>query len=149
MVEVSAHLRFGKTVIVTDNVGWTTAQIVQASLDRWQVDERFRQSKHDELVGAQPVRHWTDGKIRCHFLTCVVAMTYLRCLELRLAKADIKSTATTVMNDMRDLHSLMNLPAGARKLRRRLETSLKTQTEVLTALGWRVDACGALQSAPR
>jgi transposase len=141
--------RFGKTVIVTDNVDWTTAQIVQASLDRWQVEDRFRQSKHDELVGAQPVRHWTDGKIRCHFFTCVVAMTYLRRLELRLAEAGIKRTATTVMNDMRDLHSVLMLPAGARKPRRRLETPSKTQGEVLTALGWRVDAGGVLQSTPR
>ena len=141
--------RFGKTVIVTDNVDWTTAQIAQASLDRWQVEDRFRQSKHDELVGARPVRHWTDGKIRCHFFTCVAAMTYLRRLELRLAGAGIKRTATTVMNDMRDLHSVLMLPAGARKPRRRLETPSKTQTEVLTALGWRVDASGVLQPTPR
>jgi len=141
--------RFGKTVIVTDNVDWTTAQIVQASLDRWQVEERFRQSKHDELVGAQPVRHWTDGKIRCHFFTCVAAMTYLRRLELRLAKAGIRRTAATVMNDMGDLHSVLMLPAGARKPRRRLETPSKTQSEVLTALGWRVDAGGVLQPASR
>lgn len=141
--------RFGKTVIVTDNVDWTTAQIVAASLDRWQVEERFRQSKHDELVGAQPVRHWTDGKIRCHFFTCVAAMTYLRRLELRLAAAGIRRTATTVMTDMRDLHSVLMLPAGARKPRRRLETPSKTQGEVLTALGWRVDAGGVLQPVPR
>jgi len=141
--------RFGKTVIVTDNIDWTTGQIVQASLDRWQVEDRFRQSKHDELVGAQPVRHWTDGKIRCHFFTCVVAMTYLRRLELRLAQAGVKRTANAVMHDMRDLHSVLMLSAGARKPRRRLETPSKTQGEVLTALGWRVDAGGVLQPVSR
>jgi transposase len=141
--------RFGKTVIVTDNTDWTTAQIVTASLDRWQVEDRFRQSKNDELVGAQPVRHWTDGKIRCHFFTCVVALTYLRRLELRLEAAGIKRTAADVMGDMRHLHSVLMLPAGARKPRRRLETPSKTQAEVLTALGWRVDAGGVLQAIDR
>jgi len=43
--------RFGKTVIVTDNMDWTTADIVSASLDRWQVEEQFRKSKNDDLVG--------------------------------------------------------------------------------------------------
>jgi len=141
--------RFGKTVIITDNTDWTTAQIVTASLDRWQVEDRFRQSKNDELVGAQPVRHWTDGKIRCHFFTCVVALTYLRRLELRLEAAGIKRTAADVMDDMRHLHSVLMLPAGARKPRRRLETPSKTQAEVLTALGWRVDNSGVLRTSER
>jgi hypothetical protein len=35
---------FGKNIIITDNTDWTTAQIVEASLDRWQVEDRFRLS---------------------------------------------------------------------------------------------------------
>ena len=143
------QMRFGKTVIVTDNTDWTTAQIVSASLDRWQVEDQFRQSKNADLVGAQPVRHWTDGKIRCHFFTCVVALTYLRRLELRLEAAGVNRTAADVMDDMQHLHSVLMLPAGARKPRRRLETPSKTQAEVLTALGWRVDAGGVLQVTDR
>jgi transposase len=138
--------RFGKTVIITNNTDWSTSEIVSASLDRWQVEERFRQSKNDELVGAQPVRHWTDGKIRCHFFTCVAALTYLRRLELRLATAEIPRTAAAVMDEMRHLHSVLMLPAGARQPRRRLETPSKTQAEVLSALGWRIDGSGVLRA---
>ncbi len=141
--------RFGKTVIITDNSDWTTSEIVAASLDRWQVEDRFRQSKNNDLVGAQPVRHWTDGKIRCHFFSCVAAMTYLRRLELRLEAAGIKRSAADVMDDMRHLHSVLMLPAGARKPRRRLETPSKTQAEVLSALGWRIDRSGVLQEIDR
>jgi transposase len=57
---------FGKNIIITDNTDWPTGEIIQASLDRWQVEDRFRLSKDDELVGISPVRHWTDSKIRCH-----------------------------------------------------------------------------------
>jgi len=141
--------RFGKTVIVTDNMDWTTADIVSASLDRWQVEEQFRQSKNDDLVGVQPIRHWTDSKIRCHMFTCVVALTNLRRLELRLASAGVNRTAVDVMDDMCHLHSVLLLPAGAKKPRRRLETPSKTQTEVLLALGWRVNAGGVLQEIER
>lgn len=141
--------RFGKTVIVTDNMDWTTADIVSASLDRWQVEERFRQSKNDDLVGVQPIRHWTDSKIRCHMFTCVVALTYLRRLELRLASAGVNRTAVDVMDDMSHFNSVLLLPAGAKKPRRRLETPSKTQNEVLRALGWRVNAGGVLQKIER
>jgi len=139
--------RFGKTVIVTDNVDWSTAEIATASLDRWQVEDRFRQSKDHDLVGVQPVRHGTDGKIRCHMFSCVVALAYLRRLELRLSEAGVSRSAADVMDDMKHLHSVLMVPAGARKPRRRLEKPSKTQAEVLSALRWRVDGGGVLQES--
>jgi len=75
----------------------------------------------------------------------VAALAYLRRLELRLKAAGVTRTAAAVMEDMRHLHSVLMLPAGARKPRRRLETPSKTQEEVLRALGWRVDKGGVLQ----
>jgi len=137
---------FGKNIIITDNTDWTTREIVEASLDRWQVEDRFRLSKNDDLVGTRPVRHWTDSKIRCHLFTCVVAMTYLRRLELRLSSVGIHRTAEAVMDDMQHLHSVLTLNKGAIKPVRRLETPTKTQSEVLSALGYRVDDSGVLQS---
>ena len=135
---------FGKNIIITDNIDWTTRQIVEASLDRWQVENRFRISNDDELVGMRPIRHWTDSKIRCHLFTCVVAMTYLRRLELKLSAAGIKRTAEDVMEDMHHLHQALTLNKGTRKPIRRLETPSKTQTEVLKALGYFVDKSGVL-----
>jgi len=136
---------FGKSIIVTDNSDWPTVDIVEANLSRWKVEERFRQSKDDRLVSLQPLRHWTDGKIRCHLFSCVVALTYLRRLERRLAAAGVHRTADDVMAEMRNLHSVLSYLPGARTPRRRLETPTKTQSEVLSALGWAVDASGGLQ----
>jgi transposase len=136
---------FGKNIIITDNTDWTTREIVEASLDRWQVEDRFRLSKNDDLVGTRPIRHWTDSKIRCHLFTCVAAMTYLRRLELRLSTAGINRTAEDVMDDMQHLHSVLTLSKGARKPARRLESPTKTQSEVLKALGYGIDGSGVLQ----
>jgi transposase len=116
---------FGKNIIITDNIDWTTGDIVEASLDRWQAEDRFRLSKDDDLVGASPIRHWTDSKIRCHLFTCVVAMTYLRRIELRLASAGIKRTAADVMKDMQKLHQALSLRKGTRKPERRIDVCCK------------------------
>lgn len=140
---------FGRNIIITDNKDWTTADIVQASLDRWQVEDRFRLSNDEELVSGLPIRHWTDSKIRCHMFTCVVAMTYLRRLELRLQKAGIKMTAQSVMEEMRDLHSVLSITDGRSNPRRRLETPTKTQAEVLSALSHAVDPKGVLHPMVR
>ncbi len=136
---------FGRNIIITDNKDWTTTEIVQVNLDRWQVEDRFRLSKDEDLVSTRPVRHWTDRKIRCHLFTCVVAITYLRMLERRLAAAGIKRTPLMAMEDMQHLHSILCLTDGRRKPQRRLEVPSKTQAEVLSALGYQVDAKRVLQ----
>ncbi|MDY6796351.1 MAG: hypothetical protein SWK76_13915 [Actinomycetota bacterium] len=84
--------RFGKNMIVTDNIDWTTEEIIEASLSRWEVEDAFRQSKDEDLVGVQPIRHFTDSKIRCHLFCCVAALTYLRGLERRLSEAGVRRT---------------------------------------------------------
>jgi len=140
---------FGKNIIITDNTDWSTSEIVEASLDRWQVEDRFRLSNDDELVAMRPIRHWTDSKIRCHLFTCVVAMTYLRRIELKLRAAGIMRTAEDVMDDMRHLHSVLMLTEGGRKVRRCLEIPTKTQAEVLSAFGHYVDDRGVLQPIRR
>jgi transposase len=136
---------FGKNMIVTDNSDWTTEEIVQASLDRWGVEDCFRVSKDDDLIGVQPIRHFTDSKIRCHLFCCVAALTYLRMLEKRLVGAGVKRTASDVMEDLNHLHSVLSIAAGGRKPVRRLEEPSKTQTEALKALGYQVSKGGVLQ----
>jgi len=138
---------FGKNIIITDNRDWLTGDIIEASLARWQVEDRFRLSKDDDLVGTSPVRHWTDSKIRCHLLTCVVAMTYLRRIELKMAAAGQKRSIEEVMNDMRHLHYVLSVKKGSRTPRRRLETPSKTQSEVLSAFGYHVDESGVLRGS--
>jgi len=135
----------GKNIIITDNIDWSTREIVEASIDRWQVENRFRVSNNEDTVGIRPVRHWTDSKIRCHLFTCVAAMVYLRRIEIKLAAHGIHRTAEDVMDDMRHLHYVLTLRNKDRKPTRRMETPSKTQAEVLSAFSHRVDAGGVLQ----
>ena len=139
------RLMFGKNMVISDNTDWTTEEIISASLDRWEVEDAFRRSKDEDLVGVQPLRHFTDSKIRCHLFCCVVALTYLRRLEKRLSCAGVKRTAADVMEDMRYLHSVLSITDRGRKPIRRLEMPTKTQAEVLKALGYQVDKRGVLQ----
>ena len=140
---------FGKNIIITDNTDWSTKEIVEASLDRWRVENAFRRSKGENLVGTRPVRHWTDGKIQCHLFSCVVALTYLRRLEIRLHKSGIGRTVEDVMDDMCRLHSVLTIKKGKRKPIRRLETPTKTQSEVLKAFDRYIDDRGVLRHIPK
>jgi len=84
---IGRHIdRFGKNIIITDNADWSTDDIVNASLDRWTVEDGFRQSKNDDLVAMMPFRHWTDSKIKCHIFTCIAAYALLRLIEIKLTQ---------------------------------------------------------------
>lgn len=137
--------RFGKNIIITDNMDWGTEQIIQASLDRYMVEKLFRNSKDDDLVGMMPIRHWTDSKIRCHILTCIIALSYLRLVEIRLKRAGFSMSAATVMENMHRLHSCLLWSTGKSRPIRIIEEPTEIQEQVLKAFGHIVTKGGVLQ----
>ena len=136
--------RFGKNLIVTDHDDWSTDEIVRASVERYIVEKSFRQSKDDDLVGVMPLRHWTDGKIRCHILTCIITLTYLHLLEIRLHKARLEFSAAAAMEQMRKLHSCLCWEDGRSKPVRMIEEPTENQAAIMAAFGYEVSG-GVLQ----
>ena len=137
--------KFGKNILITDNMDWEAGQIVQASLDRYMVEKSFRNSKDDDLVGVMPLRHWTDSKIRCHILTCIIALSYLRLIELAMKKADSPMSAAKVMGSMHRLHSCLLWQEKQKKPGRIIEEPNEHQARILKAFGYAVTTGGVLQ----
>ncbi len=147
---IERHIdRFGKNVLITDRMDWSTDEIVRASLDRYMVEQNFRQTKDNDLVNMRPMRHWTDSKIRCHILSCIVALSYLRLLELRLTKDGLKLSAASAMQQMRALHSCLCWNVGARKAIRKLEEPSEAQAQIMKAMGYGVNPSVSLKLRPR
>lgn len=142
---ITRHVnRFGKNIIITDNMDWGTDEIVRASLDRYMVEEAFRQTKDDDLVAMMPLRHWTDSKIRCHILTCIVALAYLRVIELRLQRAGLQITAAKAMDSMHRLHSCLVWQGRQKKPARIIEDPDPVQAQILKTFGHEISK-GVLQ----
>lgn len=140
---------FGKNIIVTDNHDWTTEAIVQGSLDRYGIEQQFRASKSSGHIQVNPFYHWTDSKIRCQLLTCVIALTALRLLEIRVNRTRGDSerlSGRRILEQMSHLDSAWLWYAGTRQPARVLGTPTKTQAEVLRAFDWEIAAGGVLQN---
>jgi len=147
-----AEKLFGRNVIVTDNHDWKTAEIVQLSLDRYGIENQFRSSKSKDHVRLNPFYHWTDSKIRCHLLTCAIALTVLRLLELRVNRSrngKDRLSGKTILEEMSNLDSVWLWYSGKRKPERMIETPMKTQSEVLKSFGWEIADGGVLQECDR
>jgi transposase len=142
---IGRHIdRFGKNILITNIVNWKTDEIVQASLDRWTVEEGFRLTKDEQQVALRPIRHWTDSKIRCHIFTCIAAVALLRIIELRLRKAGVEMTAKAAMRHMSTLQSCLMWLPGKRKAVRMLEEPSEEQADIMRAFGRKI-AGGVLQ----
>jgi len=128
----------GKNIIITSRTEWSTSEIVQASLDRYIVEEAFRKAKDGRLISVSPIRHWTDSKMRCHILSCIMAEVYLRLIELKLANAGCHHTAAVVMRSMHELHSSLCWIRGQKTPRRMIEEPDELQSSILAAFGYKV-----------
>jgi transposase len=137
--------KFGKNILITDNSDWETGQIVQASLDRYMVEKSFRNSKDADLIGVMPLRHWTDSKIRCHILTCIIALSYLRLIELTMKKAGAPMSASVVMENMHRLHSCLLWQEKQKTPGRMIEEPTELQAQILKTFGYAVTTGGVLQ----
>jgi transposase len=140
-----ARALFGKNIIVTDNTDWSTEDIVQASLDRWGVEKAFRDTKSSRHISTHPMFHWTDSKIRCHLLTCVIALTMRRLLELQVEPILGRTSADKIIEEMRALQSLVLWYPGKKKPQQQLAEPTSMQIDVLKALGYAVDGNWVLQ----
>ena len=103
--EVSeAIARFGKNIIITDHHELGTEEIAQYSLDRYKIENQFRQSK-SPLASISPTYHWTDSKIRCHYFACIIALTVLKLIEIGVQKRGMKLSASKIIKEMNELNS--------------------------------------------
>lgn len=127
---------FGRNIIITDNADWTTEEIVQRSLDRGVIERQFRESKAKRHITVNPMFHWTDGKLRCHLLTCVIALTCQRLIELEMKE---KYSAATIIEAMDELNCATIWRRGAAKPEIRIEEPSDLQSEILEAFGYRYE----------
>jgi len=143
----SAKRLFGRSIIVTDNHRWSTDAIVQLSLDRYIIENEFRASKSKEHVRLNPIYHWTDSKIRCHLLMCVIALTVLRLLEIRVNANRRKNrlSGKTIVDEMSNLDSVCLWYPRKRKAEQMLEEPTKVQGKILKSFGYGIEK-GVLQN---
>ncbi len=132
----------GKNIIVTDNRAWTTEEIVSASLDRYRIEQQFRVSKANCHVQVNPMFHWTDDKIRCHLLTCVIALACSRLLEIKTGDTH---TGGSIMEQMENLNCVLSWQRKRKTPQVRIEDPTGLQAQVLASPGYRIKDGWVLQ----
>jgi hypothetical protein len=74
---------------------------------------------------------------------------YLRLIEIKMLKANMKMSAATVMSDMHRLHSCLVWKSKQKVPMRLIEEPTKLQEQILKAFGHAVKTGGVLQKIAR
>ena len=107
----------GKTILFTDNDGWTDEQIIHAYRAQYQIEHAFRDMKNPHFLGWDPRFHWTDQKIRVHAFYCVAALTFVSLLRRELSASGIFLSAERLMCQLTGIRETMSVyPQGEGEL---------------------------------
>ncbi len=101
------QIHWGKTILFTDQAGWSTTQIVTAYRDAWHVEDTFRDMKQAPWLHWQPQFHWTDQKIRVHGFICILAVTLAHLLRRESAAAGIDLSLPTLLKDLTTIQEVV------------------------------------------
>lgn len=112
--------RLGKRILCTDNDSWSTEEIILGSRAQSCIENAFKGMKDPHWVNFTPSFHWTDQKLRVHFLYCTIGFTLTSLLIRKAAKANLKLSMHALYKELSDVVEVMNLypsNSGPGKLR--------------------------------
>lgn len=91
----------GYYAIQTSVMDLSPGDILDAYHSLWKIEESFRILK--STLEVRPIFHWTEQRIKGHFVVCFLAFLLERTLELRLKAHDIPATPTQIQEALNSL----------------------------------------------
>jgi len=124
---------FGKRVLITDRLDWSTAEVILAYRSQWEVEAGFRQLKDHDHIAVAPMFHWTDQKVAVHMFCCVLALTVLRLIERQVRRSGLVISIGEIMKALADMQETVLLypSTGGRPRARRMLTETSSTQEQL------------------
>ncbi|NSW83133.1 MAG: IS1634 family transposase [Syntrophothermus sp.] len=88
--------------IQTNEKNMSAKGVLAAYHDLWKIEESFRIMK--STLEVQPVFHWTERRIKGHFVVCFLAFLLARTLEFKLRKAEVEASADAIREAMNSMN---------------------------------------------
>ena len=115
---------FGKTLLFSDQLGWTDEQIVAAYRSQAKIEDAFKQMKDPHFVSWRPLLHWTDQKVRVHAAYCVFALLLAALLQREVRHAGLTPSLDALLETLAGIKGVIDLPRPGGR-RRSLPVSIR------------------------
>jgi len=95
--------KFGKTLLFASNDTESTYNIINLYHSKDKVEDGIKLLKDPHLISWQPMRHWTDTKIRAFTFCSVIALMIIRIMEYKATINNIKMSPQILKQELKDL----------------------------------------------
>jgi transposase len=88
--------------IQTSQKNLTAKDVLKAYQTLWKIEESFRIMK--STLSVRPVFHWTESRIKGHFVICFLAFLLERTLEFKLKKANLSASPQKIQEILNSMN---------------------------------------------
>jgi transposase len=120
--ETIKHELLGRQIVVTNRHQWSNEDILQAYRGQSKVEYAFRNLKNPYHLAIRPQYHWTDQKIRVHFLICIIAYMLSIAVYTKVrSQTNYQHNIQHLMNDLATIRLVCVAKKKSTKLKFQLE----------------------------
>lgn len=101
--------RFGKNIIFSNMLKAETGFLIDTYKEKNKIEEDFQLLKDTTIIRFQPIRHWTDTKIRAYAFCCVMSMTLMRVMQWMIEKDSYKMSAKLLKEELTDIKEVVTI----------------------------------------
>ena len=124
---------FGKRLLFTTRLSLTTQEVIDLyNRDKSAIETNFHYIKSPDLLRFQPMRHFTDTKIRLYALVCVFGLLVLKLIEIRARPLGL--SLNDLLAQLNDIEQII-LVQSPRHAVRTLSEQSETQRRLLELFG--------------
>lgn len=126
----------GRKILITNRHEWNSEEIILAYRGQSKVEYAFRTIKNPYHLAIRPQYHWTDQKIKVHFLICILGylltmVAYMNAKE----KAGYTKGVNSFLEDLKRIRLACQVKKKGRKIVYQLETIPKELQKLAKSLG--------------
>lgn len=133
--ELEGHL--GYRIVMTDRHDWTSDTIIKTFYGQATVELAFKNVKNPCHLAVRPQYHWTDQKIKVHYLICVLGYLLTTLVWHDARKLGFNGTLDSLLNILNDIRLVRLLEIskgpGKAKVSYQLEEMSEQQQTFLEA----------------
>jgi len=99
--------RMGKNILFTSKQDAQVSWVIKNYKEKDVIESGFKMMKDYDLVRIQPIRHWTDTKIRSFIFCAVMSYLLMKLMVIKVEEADLKMSAKVLKEELYDLKEVI------------------------------------------